>query len=143
MPIITVGEIINPTKSKPMNPAASRSSVSVHSRDTSQSTVSEDQLQLDAAVLQSVSESVAALFPRCFALTSNPCSCLFCKSNAPASSNSAVANRNVALPPPSRYVRRTRYSSPPPKGPSPSAASVSNNAAPTCSGPRDASDELI
>jgi hypothetical protein len=121
-----------------MNP----SGLAVHPTDSSHSNLSEDQLQLDTAVLQSVSESVAALFPRCFALTSKPCACFFCKSNAPASSNSAVANQNVALPPPSRYVRRARYSSPPPKGPSP-MSNVSHNAAPICGGPTDASDDFI
>ena len=126
-----------------MNPAASRPNDSGNLRETPYSNVREENLQLDAAVLQSVSESIAVLFPQCSALKSNPCACFFCNSNVRISSDSAVANQNVARPPPSRYIRRARYSSAPPKGPSPTMSIVPSDTAPTCSGPIDAPDDFI
>ena len=79
---------------------------------------SEEQFTLDAALLQSVSDSIAALFPQC----SNEgqarnCLCFFCEYNVPTSSSSAAAMQYRALPPPSRYVRSARRDSLPPKGP--------------------------
>ena len=96
-------------------------------------TPADEQFVLDEALLQSISERIAALFPRCSAQTNALCHCISCRPIMTTVSNID----GVDLPPPSRYVRRIGPGSRPPNGPavqnSNSRRSIGEAAA--CKGP--------
>ena len=79
---------------------------------------SEEHFALNAALLQSVTDSIAALFPSCVNQAApSSCPCFFCRSQRHPSSTSGALTHEENLPPPSRYARRTRRMVLPPKGP--------------------------
>ena len=91
----------------------------------------EEQLFMDAGDLQSLLASISALFPRC--QESGTCQCCYCRPDTTHFSTSGDARQDTPLPPPSRYSRRPRRASLPPKGP----ACAGSDSGRVASGPAD------
>ena len=126
-----------PNESKNMREQAS----AIQSRDQASAiiatlqTPADEQFVLDAALLQSISEKISALFPRCSAQTNALCPCLSCR----PITTTVYSSDGVDLPPPSRYVRRIGPGSRPPNGPAVQNPNSrrSIGAAAACKGPME------